>query len=179
MRLVNYAVLAKDNGRAADMMSKWLAGNPNDPSVRMEYANLLMQQGDNARAIGQYEQVLKQDPNNIIVLNNLGWLIQGSDPKRALSLLTLALKLSPNAPDIQDTLGWVKLQQKDAAGALDLLNKAHAARPQDGEITYHLVLALDASAKRDAARGLLKSLLASNVPFKDRPAAMQLSASWH
>ena len=179
LRLARFAAQAKDNARANDLMAKWLASNPADTAVRMEYASFVMQQGDNARAIAQYEMLLKQDPNNLIAMNNLGWLLQGSDPKRAVSLLSNALKLSPNAPDIQDTLGWVKLQQKDAAGALDLLNKAHAAKPQDGAITYHLALALDANAKRDAARGLLKSLLASNVQFKDRAAAVQLAASWH
>jgi Tfp pilus assembly protein PilF len=138
-----------------------------------------MQQTDDGRAISQYETVLKQAPDNALALNNLGWLVQTSDPKRALSLLTRAVSLAPDSPDIADTQGWLKVQQKDAAGGLVLLNKAHALKPQDGEITYHLVLALDANAKRDAARGLLKALLASGAQFKDRPAAQQLSASWH
>jgi putative PEP-CTERM system TPR-repeat lipoprotein len=179
LRLVNYAVQAKDTGRAADMMSKWLASNPSDLSVRLEYAGLLMQQGDNAHAIAQYELVLKQAPDTAVALNNLGWLIQASDSKRALSLLTRAMARSPESADIADTLGWLKVQQKDAAAGLDLLDKAHKLKPRDGDITYHLVLALDANAKRDAARGLLKSLLASGVSFKDRPAAIQLSSSWH
>lgn len=178
LRLVNYAEQAKDAGRAAELMSKWLATNPNDLTVRMEYAGLLMQQEDNARAAAQYETALKQNPNIVIALNNLGWLIQASDSKRALSLLTQAQKLSPNSADIADTLGWLKVQQKDVAGGLELLDKAHKLKPQDGEITYHLVLALDANAKRGAARELLKGLLASGVQFKDRPAATQLAASW-
>ena len=179
LRLANYAVRAKDTGRATDMMSKWLAGNPNDLAVRLEYAALLMQQEDNARAISQYELALKQEPNNVVTLNNLAWLIQASDPKRAMTLLSQAMKLAPNSPDVADTLGWMKLKQKDAAGSLELLNKAHSLKPQDGAITYHLAVALDANAKRDAARGLLKALLASNVQFKDRAAAAQLASSWH
>lgn len=178
LRLVNYAQQAKNPGRAGELMSKWLAGKPDDKAVRMEYAGFLMQQEDNPRAIAQYETVLKQNPNNVIALNNLGWLIQASNPKRALSLLTQAQKLSPNSADIADTLGWLKLQQKDAAGGLDLLDKAHKLKPQDGEITYHLILALDANAKRGAARELLTGLLASKVQFKDRQAATQLASSW-
>lgn len=178
LRLVNFAVQAKDDGRAAELMSKWLATNPNDVTVRMEYAALLMRQEDIPRSTAQYEMLLKQNPNNVIVMNNLGWLIQASDSRRALSLLTQAQKLAPNSADIADTLGWLKLQQKDAAGGLELLDKAHKLKPQDGEITYHLVLALDANAKRGAARELLKGLLASNVQFKDRPAATQLASSW-
>jgi putative PEP-CTERM system TPR-repeat lipoprotein len=178
LRLVAYAVQAKDAGRANDMMSKWLAKNPDDFTVRMEYANLLMQQEDTARAIPQYEAVLKKYPNNVVALNNLGWLIQGKDPKRAISLLSVAMKAMPNSADIADTLGWVKLQQKDAAGGLELIDKAHRLKPRDGSITYHLAVALDANAKRDAARELLKGLLASGVQFKERPAAAQLASSW-
>jgi len=179
MKLVRASQQAKDNGHAADLMSNWLATHPDDLAVRMEYANLLMVQGDNARAIPQYETVLKQVPDNPLVLNNLGWLIQTSNPKRAISLLSRAAELAPNSADIADTLGWAKLQQKDAAGGLNLLNKAHGLNPKNGEITYHLVVALDANAKRDAARGLLKALLASGAQFKGRAAAEQLSTSWH
>lgn len=178
MRLVNYAEQGKDSSRATELMSKWLAAHPEDLTVRMEYANLLMRQEDNPHAIAQYDMALKQNPNNVVALNNLGWLIQASDPKRALSLLTQAQKLSPNSADIADTLGWLKVQQKDAAGGLDLLDKAHKLKPLDGDITYHLVLALDANAKRGPARELLKGLLASNVQFKERPAATQLAANW-
>jgi len=176
--LTTYMVQAKDGGRAADLMSKWLAGKPDDLTIRIAYANLLMQQEDNARAAEQYEAVLKQAPNNVIALNNLGWLIQGRDPKRALAILTQAQELSPNSADIADTLGWLKVQQKDAAGGLPLLDTAHKLKPQDGSVTYHLVVALDGNGKRDAARGLLKGLLASNVQFKERPEAIKLAATW-
>jgi len=179
LRLSTYAVQAKNTGRASDLMSKWLTAHSDDAAVRQEYAGLLMQLEDKPRATAQYEMLLKQNPNNVIVLNNLGWLIQASDPKRALSLLSQAAKLSPNSGDVLDTLGWLKVQQKDAAGGLADLDKAHKLSPQDGEITYHLVLALDANAKRDQARNLLKTLLASGTQFKDRQAATQLAASWH
>ena len=179
LRLVGYAMRANDSKRALDLLSTWLAGHPDDMVMRLEYASLLMRQENLAQATVQYQMILKQDPNNVVALNNLGWLIQGSDPKRALSLLALASNLSPTSADVADTLGWLKIQQKDAAGGLALLNRAHALQPQDGEITYHLVLALDANAKRDSARGLLKALLASGVAFKDRPAAIQLSTAWH
>jgi Flp pilus assembly protein TadD len=106
-------------------------------------------------------------------------MLQDSDPKRALSMLSQAYRLAPHSANVADTLGWAKLQQKDAAGGLNLLNQAHTLDPRDGEITYHLVRALDANGKRNDARGLLKSLLASGAQFKDRPAATQLANNWH
>jgi len=108
MKLVRASQQAKDNGHAADLMSNWLATHPDDLVVRMEYANLLLEQGDNARAIPQYESALKQNPDNPIVLNNLGWLIQASNPKRAISLLDRA------AGDLEgkgDSPGPIKLSR--------------------------------------------------------------------
>jgi len=176
MRLVQ--LVSNDKKRAGDLMSGWLAKNPGDGAVRMEYAAFQLRQGDMAKAISQYQMVLKQNPDNVDALNNLGWLIQRSDPKQAEVMLARAWKLSPNSANVADTFGWFKVQQKDAAGGLVLLNRAHALQPGNGQITYHLAVALDANAKRNEARKLLKSLLDSGVKFTDRPAAVRLYSAW-
>ncbi|HKY18151.1 MAG TPA: XrtA/PEP-CTERM system TPR-repeat protein PrsT [Rhizomicrobium sp.] len=178
LRLVRFALQANDAKRAGDLMSGWLSKHPADHAVRLEYATHLMQQNDNAGAITQYQAVLKEAPNNVVALNNLGWMLQKSDPKRALSMLTLARKFSPDSADVADTLGWLKLQQKDAAEALALLDHAHKRDPRNGQITYHLAVALDANAKRAEARETLRTLLASGVKFQDLPQAQKLAAAW-
>jgi len=178
-RLVQLKILAKDKKAAQGLMSQWLARNPNDLAVRRDFALFLMGENDYPGARGQYEAIVKQDANDALAMNNLGWLIQRSDPQQALSLLTRASKLAPNSAEVADTLGWFKLQQqKDAAGGLVLLQRAHALKPQDGQITYHLAVALDANAKRDAARALLKPLLASGAKFEELPDALRLVSAW-
>ena len=177
LRLVEIAKLAGDKSRADSLMRNWLAAHPADQAVRLNYAGFLLQQGANAQASAQYQTVLKQNPDSILALNNLGWLIQRDDPKRALALLNRARTLAPNSATVADTLGWFKFQQKDAAGALPLLERAHATQPGDGQVTYHLAAALDANGKKDAARALLDGLLASGAKFQDRPAAIQLAAT--
>jgi len=173
------AKLANDKIHADTLLRNWIAAHPTDQGMRLEYAGFLLQQGENAKAASQYQTVLKQNPDSILALNNLGWLLQQGEPKRALSLLTHAWTLAPNSATVADTFGWMKVQQKNAAAGLALLERAHALEPGDGQITYHLAVALDANSKRDAARGLLKSLLASGSVFKDRAAAVQLSSNWH
>lgn len=177
MQLVRLALVSNDRKRASDLMAKWLASNPNDTALRMKYATVLLQQDEAAKATAQYQIVAKQDPNNIDALNNLSWLIQDSDPERAQSLLTRALQLSPNSSHVADTLGWLKVRKKDVAGGLVLLNRAHRLEPDNPTITYHLVVALDANAKRGEALNLLKPLLASGAQFADRPAALELLAA--
>ena len=178
IRLVRLALDSNNKTGADELMSKWLAKYPQDNEVHLQYAAFLMQQDDNRKAILQYQIVLKHDPDNLVALNNLGWLTQVSDPKRAIALLTHAVELSPNMAEVADSLGWLQVQQKDVAGGLKLLRRAHELRPAVPDITYHLAVALDANADRKAALALLKPLLASGTPFKDRPAAERLSSKW-
>jgi putative PEP-CTERM system TPR-repeat lipoprotein len=178
-RLVRLKTLAGDKKAAANLMSQWLARNPDDVAVRQDFAAFLMGEKDYPSARAQYEAILKKDADNALAMNNLGWMLQSSDPGRASALLTRAWQLAPNSAEVADTLGWFKLkQQKDAAGGLVLLQRAHDLKPQDGGITYHLAVALDANTKRDAARVLLKSLLASGPKFEEQPDALRLAAAW-
>ena len=177
-RLVRLKLLAKDKKAARGLMSQWLDRNPDDVRVRHEFAMFLMSDKDFPGARAQYEVILKQEAGDVLALNNLGGLLQVSDPGRASVLLTKAVQLAPNSPDVNDSLGWLKVQQKDSAGGLVYLRRAHALRPQDASITYHLILALDADAKRNEARALLKTLLASGTAFPDKQAALKLSTAW-
>jgi putative PEP-CTERM system TPR-repeat lipoprotein len=179
LRLVILEAKSGDRKKAEGQLANWLKSNPNDIAARSQYATFLMQDGDKKSAVAQFEMVLRQDANNIPALNNLGWLLQKEDPKRALSLLTLAYKLGPDLPDIVDSLGWIKLQLNDPKAALPLLTRAHALRPKDGELTYHLIVALDANGNRNAAKSMLKTLLASGVKFDDLAKAQALATSWH
>jgi putative PEP-CTERM system TPR-repeat lipoprotein len=171
--------LAMNNKKAAtNALSQWLARNPGDLAARQILAMILMGEKDNAGARTQYEAILKLAPANALAMNNLGYLIQTSDPGRALALFTKAVQLAPNSADTNDSLGWLKVQQKDAAAGVPYLKRAHDLRPQDAAITYHLIVALDASGQRNEARALLKSLLASGAKFEDLPEAQRLAASW-
>jgi putative PEP-CTERM system TPR-repeat lipoprotein len=178
LRAVQLAVSSNDIKRAGALLSRWIARHPDDMAARMRYADLLMGAKQDAAAISQYEAVLREDKSNVLALNNLGWLLRQQDPKRALNLLIDAAAQAPDAADVADTLGWVKLQQKDPAGGLEAIQHAHALRPQDGQITYHLAVALDANSRRDEARKILKDLIASKTEFPDRPTASQLAVAW-
>lgn len=178
IRIVQVHIANGDQKSALATMSGWLADHPKDNGVRIEYANLLMSRGEKVRAITQYEAILKAQPDNVLALNNLGWLKQNEDPKQAIALVSRAVRLAPDMPEVLDTLAWLKLQQKQPAGTVEMLQKAHKLRPNDGQITYHLVMALDANGKREDARRILKTLLGSKVKFEDLEAAQKLNASW-
>ena len=77
-----------------------------------------------------------------------------------------------------DTLGWTKWLLNDKSSALSLLKRAHDGDPKNGEITYHLVVALDGNGRHADAKKMLAELLASKVDFPDKKAAQSLQTQW-
>jgi Flp pilus assembly protein TadD len=175
---VEVEITSGDTKKALTLLSDWVRKNPADFGMGVQYASLLLQTGAQNDARVQFEGLLKQHPQDPIVLNNLGWLVQKDDPARALSLVTLAAKIAPRSPQVVDTLGWLKFERKDTQGAVALLKRAHDLKSDDPEIGYHFALALDATGKRAEAKDLLKSVLARNTKFEDAAAARTLVARW-
>ncbi|HEY2008356.1 MAG TPA: XrtA/PEP-CTERM system TPR-repeat protein PrsT [Rhizomicrobium sp.] len=179
LRIARNSISSGDTKSAAEVLSNWVGKNPDDSVVRLEYATLLMRQANTSDAIGQFREILKRDPNSVATLNNLAWLMKDQDPKGATALATKAVTLAPNSPEALDTLGWLKLKHGKPADSLPLFKRAHDLRPQDGEISYHLALSLEATGSHDVARGFLKALLASKSKFDDLPEATRLAGTWH
>jgi putative PEP-CTERM system TPR-repeat lipoprotein len=175
--LTNVLRVQGEAKRADAMLRDWVDKHPEDINVRLDYASTQLQ-ADPAAAEVQYRAVLQVQPYNAGALNNLAWLLQKKNPEEALPYAERASKIAPESPDVLDTLGWTKWLVNDKGGALPLLERAHASNAANGEITYHLVLALDANGRREDAKKLLSELLASNHPFQDRNQAELLSAKW-
>lgn len=178
LRLSQISVAQGDSKRAFALLGGWLGKHPADFDVRLQYATFLLRFGDRAEARREFETLLNQRPENPIVLNNLGWLIQDQDPGRARSLVALAARIAPRSPEIIDTLGWLAFQHHDVQGSVPLLKRAHDLNGDDPEIGYHLAVALDATGKRPDAKTLLNSVLAKNTKFDDEQNARQLLAHW-
>lgn len=167
--------LGKDVALAS--LSDWLKLHPNDLLARRQYAVLLLGYGDLVNARIQYEQLVLTHPDDAVSLNNLSWLVLDQDPARALALARRAVKQSPLSPDFLDTLGCMQLKQSDTKGALQSLQLAHRLKPEDPEIAYHLVLALDANGSRGAAKSLLIKIVAQGG-FADLASAKRLLRLW-
>jgi putative PEP-CTERM system TPR-repeat lipoprotein len=178
--LVLLTAILRKNGetqKADTMLADWINKRPNDVTVRLAYAQAQLKTNLSA-AETQYRAVLESQPYNLEALNNLGWLLQQKNPKEALPYTERAAKLAPNSGAVLDTLAWTKWQLNDKTNALELLQRAHIDDANNGEITYHLVVALDATGRHTEAKKLLADLLASNENFVDKEAAEALQAKW-
>jgi len=172
------ALAALGQNIALRSLHDWLQHHPDNLAVRKQYALLLMRFGKFADARIQYEQLVKAEPSDGVALNNLSWLVLNDDPSRALLLAAAAVKLQPASADFLDSLGCVQMNRSDMKGAVNSLQRAHALRAGDPEITYHLALALDGTGARAAAKPLLAAAVAQGG-FADFVAAKKLLAYWH
>ncbi len=88
---------------AKHTLSTWLATHPNDDKSKMWYANYLMRTKDYSLAENVYLDLLRTQPLNPIVYNNLAWILKDSSPQEAKSYIEKALTISPNWPSALKT----------------------------------------------------------------------------
>lgn len=177
MHLAQLHALQGDTQGGVALVKAALDKKPSDVALRRAYAGFLLQSGNSAGARSEYENVLRSEPNDVQSLNDLAWLIQDQDPKRAFALATRATQLAPASGEIADTLGWIMYHHGDAKGASAVLVRAHSASKDNGEITYHLAVVLNALGQHAEAKTMLKSALAGQS-FSDQAAAQKLVAQW-
>jgi cytochrome c-type biogenesis protein CcmH/NrfG len=149
--------------------------HPDNKLIKKQYAILVLGFGELARALVLYEQLVREDPADAVALNNLAWLVVQDNPDRALALAQRAVKANPASADNLDTLGSMQMNRSDNKGAVVSLQKAHALRADDPEISYHLALALEASGDGAKSQAILQTLVKRG--FGDLEAAKNLLAS--
>ena len=81
---------------------------------------------DYSKSDNYFEQALKLDSNNVVVLNNYAYYLslRGEQLEKAIKMSYRANKLEANNGTYQDTYAWVLYQQKNYLDAKEWINKA-------------------------------------------------------
>lgn len=159
--LSNAQYLAEKPEQALITLQKWLAVQPSDNIVRMQLAMLLDQTGHRVDAIAEYEQLIEQNPHNVIALNNLAWLY-GTGHEKGLKYAKRAVELAPDQPEVLDTLGWLLVKSQKTKQGLLYLQQATMLAPHLADIRYHLALAYEKLGRDEEARQELEGLLSES-----------------
>jgi tetratricopeptide (TPR) repeat protein len=122
-------------------------------------ALLLQGEGDDEAALNLYESLYGKGVRNVILLNNMAWILQERGDARALELAREAYQEAPNRPEIADTFGWILFNSGQQTQGLNILQQAHLAFPTQTEIAYHVAFALDAVGRSKEAVPILRRLL--------------------
>lgn len=176
---IHSALLQDGKAKEADTkITQWLKEHPEDNATRL-YLGMRYLQDSKSRlaAIEQFQEILKTEPKNPVVLNNLAWAYGEEKDKRALEYAEKALQIAPNNAGVMDTAGWLYAEQGNTAKALSLLQKASAIVPDAQEIRYHLALTLAKSGDKQKARKELE-LVVNGKNFNKMEEARTTLKQW-
>lgn len=150
--------------------SRGLKALPGNFGLRLARASALEAQGRMEEAISQYEELLAEQPNAVIVANNLASLL--ADNRKDAASLRRAYDIAQRFRDselplVKDTVGWTMHLTGKHREAAELLKAAAAEVPNVAIVQYHYgmnQLALNnVPAAREALRRSVE--LAGTTPF--------------
>lgn len=130
-------------------------------NLNLRYTRAMLRPAEEfTQAETEFRYILKQEPDNALALNALGYTLSLYTERyeEAYGLLQRALALKPNDPAVIDSMGWVLFKLKRYDESLEHLNRAYALF-QDPEVGGHLITVLAVQGQRKKAQTLLNELL--------------------
>ena len=92
------------------------------------------------KSVHLYETILVREPDNILIMNNLAYMLtmQGKELARAKELALKVVAREPANAGYLDTLGWVLFSMGEYEESRTVLEKAVELAPGEAEIVDHL-----------------------------------------
>jgi putative PEP-CTERM system TPR-repeat lipoprotein len=126
------------------------------PKVSLTLANMYLSIDVN-KAIVEYEKLIKVQPNNIVVLNNLSWLYMEKNLfSKALMYAKKAYSTSAENPNVVDTYAQVLLKSGDKVEALVKAEQAYKlSKAGNVDIALNFAETLLANNDKEQAKKIL------------------------
>jgi putative PEP-CTERM system TPR-repeat lipoprotein len=159
---------------AISTLDEWVGQHANDVDARFLLSNFYFNAQQPEKGKSQLEAILAKEPNNVLALNDLAWLIRAKQPREAEEYAQKAMSLAPASPDVLDTLGVILMENGQNSRALNLIEQAYSFAPNRPGIIYHLAQAYEESGRIDDAKKALASLLQMQGDFKEKREAEQM-----
>jgi len=137
---------------------------PNAPvrlAAMLARQQALLASGQVDAALATLEEIVRLNPNNALVLNNLAYLLveSGNRPAEALPYAERARELAGSDPSVLDTVGWVYARNGRNEEAEAALKEALAHDPHSAITNYHLGVLYQTMGRNTAARIALQRAL--------------------
>lgn len=164
-------------GRPTDAIAAledWAGREPQDLGSQAMLAMLLHGEGMEDRALPIYERLYAAGLQNVLVLNNLAWILHERGDARAAEIAAKAYEQAPNRPEVADTYGWILFNSGEQNKGLSILQQAHLAYPTQTEIAYHTAVALSDVGRTSEALPILRRLLRDHPTSAEADAAQAL-----
>ena len=165
LRLYRAHVAAGDLAKGVAFLDKWQKDHPDNSLVLRTIGDANRQLGNLTAARTAYEKILKLQPDDGQVWNNLALTASLQNDKAATGFAERAYALRANDPAVIDTLGWLLFRQGQADRGLALLRDARLRDSADPEIRYHLAAALAKTGRTAEAREEVAQALKGGASF--------------
>jgi tetratricopeptide (TPR) repeat protein len=153
--LLHSQALVKHNylAEGEKILNEALAGLANNSKLLYARAMLYVERNQKADAERDLRSILQFEPNNIVALNSLGYMLTDDSQRHreAEDLLTKAHNLKPEDPVIIDSLGWLHYRQGKYAEAIRELRQAYTSY-QEPAVAAHLGEVLWVTGAQEEAR---------------------------
>jgi cellulose synthase operon protein C len=143
--------------KGVNFLEQHISAHGDNPALQAMLAQLSLHT-NSARAIAAYQKMLVEQPDNVLALNNLAWLMLESDTGVALKHAKKAYELRPDHPDVLDTYGKVLISINDYKQAKVMLEASLKARPDAPEVQLHYAEALARNGEAEKARTILQQV---------------------
>ena len=150
---------------ASVALSRALKLNSRDAAGNYALGNIRMEQGDFDGAIHHYEAVIRETPEHIGALNNLGiCLVRHKDPVQAAQFFEHAIFINPSNAGALANLGVIKAGQGFTDEAIALYERSIQAQPDQLEPANNLGVALLDKGRPGEAVAVLRGLIERGIP---------------
>lgn len=134
--------LMKNSKQAIYEVERYLEEDPNDVQFQVFRAQLYEQTHQSSeKMIEAYTALLRFDPRNLMLMNNLAWhlCLSNGDLDQAESLSRTTIMQEPSNPTYLDTYAWIMYKKGDYQTAFFYIQRAleNATDEAKEEITMH------------------------------------------
>jgi predicted Zn-dependent protease len=164
---------AKQSEVAIDVIQKHTKEFPNDGRARLLLAERQIVQNP-SMALASYESLLKDFPNNFVVLNNAAHLLmEAGNLSKAADYAKRAYAIESKNIAIADTYAQVLAKQGSYADALDVYNNVMSDKVTNEEISLNYIEVLFKNKANTIAQRRIKDLKLVTNKAKERLTALE------
>lgn len=144
-----------------------VAAEPGNTQAYAELGNQYVEVGDFGRAVAAYRECLRLDPQNAVVLKDLGAALHlANRSEEAIKVLQLALRMNPRMAEAWRNLGVIQSSLRDWEAARECFMKAVEADPAWLEGHRYLSVALEECGTLEQAAAASRRALEANPDSK-------------
>jgi tetratricopeptide (TPR) repeat protein len=152
-------VQSNDLALAEDTLKKAIAGNPGDPQMRVDLAQLLFRNGESQRALQTLQDAVAESPDNLAAQEQLFvYYAARGDAKSARATAETVKSARPDLPLGDYLLGLVYRAEGKSAAAIGSFEAALKLKPNGAEPLTALVEVLVKDNRTDEALARLAAV---------------------